>query len=391
MKIGILVKLGVFFAVAGLFAIMELGTLTGPHTGTTHTYYAMFGGPDGVSGLHDGNPVRVSGVAVGKVTSVDLVSATTAKVTFTANENQQITAHTWALVRYANLLGQRYLALTRAGDPNRPGAVLAPGGTIPATRTRPALSLTDLFNGFRPLFNALTPQQVNELSQEIIAVLQGQTGRIGDLIAQTADLTSNLAQRDDTFRTVLDSLSQLLGTVAQHDNQLADGVRALHALTEQLHADGPAILDSLGSVDRLASSVTGLLRGLQRHNLAADAADAASVTGVLARHDATLRQFVQGFYKAFGTFSRVSQNGNWLNVYLCNLDLQTYGKTAITGKDFTDSLSELLGGGSLSGLHLGGLVKGLLGGIPLSKLSFPVPLKLPTGHVGTGRHTAVCS
>ena len=390
MKIGVLLKLGVFLAVAGLFAVMELGTLTGPHTGPTHTYFAMFGGKDGVSGLHDGNPVRVAGVAVGKVSAVELTSATTAKVTFTANGNQDITTHTWAVVRYANLLGQRYLALTQTGDPRRPGAALEPGSTIPATRTRPALSLTDLFNGFRPLFNALTPQQVNELSQEIIDILQGQTGRIGDLIAQTADLTSNLSQRDDTFRTVLDGLSRLLGTVAKHDNQLAGAVRALHALTAQLQADGPAILDSLGSVDTLASSVTGLLAGLHQHNLAADAADAASVTGVLARHDATLRTFVAGFWRAFGTFSRVSQNGNWLNVYLCNLDVETYGHTAVTGKDFTDSVSELLDGGSRSGLGLGGLVQNLLAGVPLSKLSFPVPIKLPTGHVGTGSHTAVC-
>ncbi len=58
-----LIRLLVFMAVAGLFAVMELTTLTGPHTGTTDDYSAMFGGTDGVSGLRDGNPVRVAGVA----------------------------------------------------------------------------------------------------------------------------------------------------------------------------------------------------------------------------------------------------------------------------------------------------------------------------------------
>lgn len=112
MRWKLLLRLGVFFALAGLLAVMELTTLTGPHTGTTHEYHAMFGGSansDGVSGLRVGNPVRVSGVAVGKVTDVVLVNAQTAKVTFTANENQHITTHTHAIVRYANLLGQRYL------------------------------------------------------------------------------------------------------------------------------------------------------------------------------------------------------------------------------------------------------------------------------------------
>ncbi len=90
-------------------------------------------------------------------------------------------------MRYANLLGP---ALSRA-DPGRDPAAssCAHGATIPDSRTAPALSLTDLFNGFRPLFTALRPSQVNELSQDIIDVLQGQSGRIDDLVARTADLT----------------------------------------------------------------------------------------------------------------------------------------------------------------------------------------------------------
>jgi len=110
MNVRALVRLVIFMAIAGLFAVMELTTLTGPHTGTTDGYSAIFASPDGVSGLRTGNAVKVAGVAVGKVTGVDLVDAEHAKVTFTANRNQTITTHTWAVVRYANLLGQRYLA-----------------------------------------------------------------------------------------------------------------------------------------------------------------------------------------------------------------------------------------------------------------------------------------
>lgn len=388
MKARILVKLGAFLAVAGLLAVMELGTLTGPHVGSTHTYYAVFGGADGVSGLRDGNPVRVSGVAVGKVASVELVDATHAKVAFTANGNQKITSHTWALVRYANLLGQRYLALSQAGS--APGKVLAPGATIPDARTEPALSLTDLFNGFRPLFSALTPQQVNALSQDIIGVLQGQTGRIEDLIAQTADLTSNLADRNQTFTQVVDSLSTLLGAVAKHDNQLAQVVTTLHELTSQLHADGPAILDSLGSVDALTGSVAGLLGKLEDHNLPADLSDAASVTGVLAKSTDTVKTLVDGFVQAFGTFARVSQNGNWINVYACNVYARTLGTVSITSKQGLNALLSLIKSplaGSISDLT-GGIIDGLgLGGAAL-----PLPLKLPNGRVGgSSAQTKVCS
>jgi len=371
MNVRALIRLVVFMAIAGLFAVMELTTLTGPHTGTTDGYSAIFASPDGVSGLRTGNAVKVAGVAVGKVTGVDLVDAEHAKVTFTANRNQKITTHTWAVVRYANLLGQRYLALTQA---SAGGTALPAGATIPQQRTAPALSLTDLFNGFRPLFSALTPQEVNELSQDIIDVLQGQTSRIEDLISRTADLTGNLANQDATFRSVVDSLDKLLGTVAKHDDQLAAVVTSLHSLTSELHQEGSAILGSLGGVDRLIGSVGRLFKSLDQHNLPTDIADAASITKLLAKNTDTVAGLISGFASAFKTFARISQNGNWINIYACNVFVKTYGTVSIT-------LNQLLGSAGLP-LHIPGIGNSQL----------DVPLKLPNGRVGgSSDHTAVCS
>lgn len=376
-----------FLVVAGFLAVMELTTLTGPHTGTTDTYHAVFSTPDGVSGLRSGNPVRVAGVPVGKVTGIDLVNATSARVTFTANRNQQLTSRTYASVRYANLLGQRFLALSRGSGPA--GTTLRPGSTIPASRTMPALSLTDLFNGFRPLFSALTPNQVNELSQDIIDVLQGETSRIDDLVARTASLTTNLADRNNTFAQVLSQLSTLLRTMAEHDNQLAGVITTLHALTSALHRDGPAITGSLDAVDQLIGSTGGLLGKLETHSLPADIDNAAALTDVLARNTPTVTNLVSGFASAFQTFTRITQNGSWVNVYLCNLTTDIHGTASVgTQQVIVDGLGALLGenGGGLSGT-----LQGILGSVGLGQLSVPVPLTLPEGKVGgSDQHTAVC-
>ena len=40
--------------------------------------------------------------------------------------------------------------------------------TIPMDRTEPALDLSVLFNGFKPLFQALSPADINRLSAEVI-------------------------------------------------------------------------------------------------------------------------------------------------------------------------------------------------------------------------------
>ena len=57
-------------------------------------------------------------------------------------------------------------------------AMLRPGATIPVNQTRPPLNLTVVFNGFKPLFQALSPNDINQLSFEIIQVLQGEGGTV---------------------------------------------------------------------------------------------------------------------------------------------------------------------------------------------------------------------
>ncbi|MGN6608938.1 MAG: MCE family protein [Jatrophihabitans sp.] len=379
-----LVKVIVALALGGVMATMEIGTLTGPHVGTEHAYHAIFAGPDGVSGLRAGNQVKAAGVAVGRVTDVSLVDAQHARVTFTTNDHQTLTTSSWAVVRYANLLGQRYLAITQDGpDPGRP---LPYGSTIPASHTRPALSLTALFDGFRPLFTALTPQQVNELSQDIIDILQGQTARITDLVRRTASLTTNLADRTDTFTEVLDSLTKLLTTVSAHDNDLAGVVQALSSLTAGLHQQGPALLGSLDGVDGLAASVDRLLARLGTSGFSPDIADLDHVAGQVAANSGTVSQLIDGFVTAFGDFARTTQNGGFANAYLCRVDARTVGRTSVSGGQVLTSIEHGLGIPGLSQL----LNSTGLTSLALLQLPVSTPLALPHGHAGHLGNTAVC-
>ena len=112
--------------------------------------------------------------------------------------DQPLPASVTAAILYRNLIGQRFLSLEQGAGPT--GQVLPAGGTIPVERTRPPLNLTVLFNGFKPLFTALDPQQVNQLSFEIVQVLQGQGGTVQSLLASTSSLTNTLADRDAADR-----------------------------------------------------------------------------------------------------------------------------------------------------------------------------------------------
>jgi phospholipid/cholesterol/gamma-HCH transport system substrate-binding protein len=373
------VKLALFVAVTTLLGVMIVSTLVGKSVGPTDSYHAIFGD---VSGLHTGDTVRVSGVVVGQVTSEKLIDANHVRVTFTANHNQQLTSTTNAVVRYANLLGQRFLALTE-GD--SPGTTLHPGGTIPQAQTAPALSLTALFNGFRPLFQSLQPDQINQLAGEIVQILQGEGGTIGDLFAQTAQLTTDVGQRDTMIKGIVDGLGKVLSTVAGHDAQLRKVISSLKSLTGTLAADSPDIDSSLSGVDKLLNSVDDLLGGLRQHNFDNDAIDLNAIAGVIAKNSSVLDATIQAFPKAFGTFDVVTQTGNWINAYPCVISGAIVGTPTASPTQIATLIGDYLGGGNAVKTVVLNLIGGLLPG------GVPVPLKIPTGAVGNpNTHSAVC-
>ena len=134
--------------------VVTIGNLT---FGETKEYKAVF---SDATGVVNGDDIRVAGVKVGNVEDVEIVDRTNAIVTFKVDSDHQLTDSTEATVRYRNLVGQRYIALTQGVGSN---AAMQEGETIPLARTAPALDLTVLFNGFKPLFEALSPADVNKL------------------------------------------------------------------------------------------------------------------------------------------------------------------------------------------------------------------------------------
>src|SRR5699024_3767453 len=140
---------------------------------------------------------------------------------------------------------------------------LPEGATIPMEKTSPAVDLTALFNGFRPLFSTLQPEDVNELADSLIRVLQGEGGTVSNLVRQTGQLTNHLADRDQVIGEVIDNLTQVLQTVNDRDVQFQQLVVTTRQLVEGLAADRDAIggsLDSLAGLPSAAGNVVAATR-----------------------------------------------------------------------------------------------------------------------------------
>jgi phospholipid/cholesterol/gamma-HCH transport system substrate-binding protein len=309
-----IVKLVVFALVTISASYVLIATITNAGYGDQVGYRARF---TDVAGLVTGDEVRIAGVRVGQVTDIGLArdgADTVAEVGLEVAADVRLPAGVLATIRYRNLVGQRYVALAE-GDGSA-GRTLAADDVIPLAQTRPALDLTTLFGGFQPLFQALSPDDVNRLSYELIQVFQGEGGTVESLLGHVASLTSSLADKDAVIGSVIDNLNTVVGTVAARDQQLSDLVVSLQQFVSGLAGDRDAIFDSLQTIDGLAVATSGLL-DQARAPLSADIQSLGDLSTNLADSGDVLEDFLQLTPIKLDLITRTAVNGSWFNFYLC--------------------------------------------------------------------------
>ncbi|WP_141015364.1 MCE family protein [Nocardioides sambongensis] len=325
---GDLVRLLIFVLATSLATGVLIATIGNLSFGSTREYRAIFSDATGVAA---GDDVRVAGVKVGTVQDIEVVDDTRAQVVFTADEEVRLDGATNATIRYRNLLGQRYLALTQDGESDTP---LKEGGAIPIERTRPSLDLTMLFNGFKPLFQALSPNDVNKLSYEIVQVFQGESGTVENLLASTASLTQTLADRDQVIGDLIDNLDYVLDHVADRDRQLTRLIDSFGSLLSGLRSDRKAILSSLDSISALAVQ-TGDLADDIREPFVRDIKQLRKVAGNLDAGRAEIDRSLQVLPIKLNKIGRTATYGSWFNFYLCHFTATVRnGQTVIARPTF---------------------------------------------------------
>lgn len=307
-----LVKLMIFLVVTAL-ATGVLAVLIGNlNFQSSRTYKAVFSDS---TGLVNGDDIRIAGVRVGSVKDIQIVHTNEAEVTFTVAKSATVTQSSQAEIRYRNLVGQRYISINQGVGNTSP---LPAEGTIPISRTKPSLDLTTLFNGFQPLFTALTPADINQLSYEIIQVFQGEGGNIQGLLQNTASLTNTLANRDQVIGSLIDNLNSVLVTIGSRDGQLNNLITQLQAFIHGLKEDRHALLNPLDAVSKLAEQTASLTKGL-RPSFVEDVKQLRRVATNLNKGRKHIDTALQILPIKLTKIGRTAIYGSFFNFYLCNL------------------------------------------------------------------------
>jgi phospholipid/cholesterol/gamma-HCH transport system substrate-binding protein len=304
------------------------------------SYSAVF---SDVTGLLPGNDIRIAGVAVGAVDGVHLEGNNLARVDFSLEDGREIPESAIARLRFRNLVGERYIAITEGPGSARP---LEEGATLPLAQTRNALDLTVLFNGFRPLFQALEPQTVNQVAFEIVQTLQGEGGTVESIAARTASLTNTLADRDAVIGRVIDNLTLVLATIDDRGSELSDLIVQLRRLSAGFAEDREAIGASLDGISDLSTATAQLLVDI-RQPLTDDIRELGNLASLLNDHEETVEGVIQRLPTKLDRIIGTATYGSWFNFYLCG----SKGQLGF-GKDDNNQLRPLPGNDVLQEFEL---------------------------------------
>lgn len=316
-----------------LFAIFSLlvtwviwATLQRSVEGDTKSYTATF---TDVLGLKVHDDVRMAGVRVGRVESIDLVNETVdnklahlAKVEFEVRSDQQLFHNTKGLIRYQNLIGQRYLALApgAGGDTS----ALDAGGSIPVSLTEPSFDVSQLLGGLQPLFDVLSPEQVNTLSGTFLQALQGDQVSLSAFVNQAAALATTFNDRDAILGDLIDNLSGVIEGLASRSGQFETLLAQTRTLVGGLYDQGQSLQSSTVAVANATTSLVDLVSQI-KPNLNAAQTSTTDALNVLIRGGAQLDQLAIDAPPLLQALARISSEGTYINFYPCTLEVSLYG------------------------------------------------------------------
>ncbi|WP_162251588.1 MULTISPECIES: MCE family protein [unclassified Nocardioides] len=314
-----LIKFSAFLCLAAVVAVW-ISAVTGEYRpGDRDSYVAVF---RDVSGLATGDEVRIAGVDVGKVKSIDVQDDNTVRVGFDVDSDHDLTTATHAAIQYRNLTGDRVVQLTQVIDSGAEAVALAEDEVIPVSRTASALDLDTLLNGFRPLFAGLSPSEINKLSGQVVQVLQGQQSAVAALVDHVAAATTTIGSREELIGRVIRNLNSVVGAVDENSGSLGELVDGLEALTVGLDEQDTQVLDAAAQIDTFAQETTHLLAGA-RGDLRQDLKALAVAARGINRQSATLQEVLAVLPVHYRTLQATASYGNFFNTFLCGVRLQT--------------------------------------------------------------------
>ncbi|WP_370249162.1 MCE family protein [Nocardioides sp.] len=285
-----------------------------PIIGGGDVYYAEF---SEAGGLKTGDEVRVAGVRVGKVETIELVDGVV-RVGFRMENDEDLGAQTGAAIRIKTLLGAMFVALQPAGD-----GELEPDDVIPVERTSSPFDVVDAFEGLADTIgeSSATGIDTDQLARSLttLADLSRNTPEeFRGALDGVSRLSRNLAARDDQINSLLVNLKRVTSVLDDRDTDLISLMKDADVLFEALLQRREQVHQLLVATSEISTELTAFARD-SREDLKPALADLKSVLDVLNKNENNLDRSLRLMAPFYRVFTNTLGTGPWFDTYISNL------------------------------------------------------------------------
>ncbi len=296
--IGIAALVGVFFAT---FYADDLPVVGG---GDKHEAYLAE-----TAGLRAGDEVRVAGVKVGKVTSIEL-EGDKVLVGFRV-KGVNLGEETTAAVKIKTLLGKKFLSL----DPLGPGELDRP---IALDHTTTPYDVQAAFSDLSATLTEIDTTQLEKSLATMSEVFQDTPESVRGLVDGLSRLSRTISSRDDELASLFQSTSKVTGTLSARNEELGKLVDDGNLLLTELANRRESIRQLLRSTTTLGRELQGLVRDNEKQlRPALEKLD--RVAALLQRNQRHLNDSISVLGPYYRMLSAAMGNGRWIDSYICGL------------------------------------------------------------------------
>jgi virulence factor Mce-like protein len=231
-----------FFAILSLSGLLWMAINTGQRFGPLPPQYRVSFNVRDADALADGAEVRVAGIPVGRVLSVETTTSGARVNMGIYPQFQPVYTDAQVLIRPKSLLGEKYVDMSR-GHSN---VEIPDGGSIPETQAFTQVELDQVLQSSDPATRAAFSTDIQSLGQglagrgadvnatipelrtiaehltPVSARFKDRTAQIDHILVDTDTILSTLADEHQQLATLLQSADAVTGTIAQNDQHLAN-------------------------------------------------------------------------------------------------------------------------------------------------------------------------
>ncbi|MGA9870437.1 MAG: MCE family protein [Rhodococcus sp. (in: high G+C Gram-positive bacteria)] len=298
--------LGIMFVLLATMAVFSLDRL--PILGAGSTYTAEF---SEAAGLKSGNEVRIAGVKVGKVDSVEL-AGDRVEVKFRV-QDAWVGNNSSASIQIKTLLGQKYLAVEPRGD-----EVLRPKDPIPLERTTSPYDVIDAFSDAASTIEDIDTPQLAASFETLSQAFSETPADIRASLDGVSRLSETIASRDAELQRLFEATGKTSKVLADRNEEFNRLISDAGPLLEELNNRQQSISQLLTGVQRLSQQLTGLVRD-NEEQITPMLEQLNGVIDILNENNDALSRGLELYAPFVRLYANVVGNGRWLDITLANL------------------------------------------------------------------------